>query len=63
MDKTFFVNLKVDLCIGRYLENVIVAMLIEPAIPKFPISFTRNSIKIVLFAKTCLTGDRELQVF
>lgn len=39
MDKTFFVNLKVDLCIGSYLENVIVAMLIEPAISKFPIFF------------------------
>lgn len=59
MDKTFFVNLKVDL-FGSYLENVIVAMLIEPAISKFPISFIRNLIKIVLFAKTCLTEDREL---
>lgn len=42
IDKTFFVNLKVDLCIGSCLGNIIVAMLIEPAIPKFSISFTRN---------------------
>lgn len=51
MDKTLFVNLKVDLCIGSYLENVIVPMLIEPAISKFPISFTRNSIKNSLICK------------
>lgn len=38
-------------------------MLIEPAIPKFSISFTRNSVKIVLFPQTCLTGDNEFKVF
>lgn len=59
IDKTLFINLKVDLCIGSYLENVIVAMLIELAISKLPISFTRNSIKIVLFTKAYLIGDHE----
>lgn len=60
IDKTVFVNLKVDLCIDSYLENIILAVLIEPSIPEFPISFTGNSIKIVLFAKTFLIGDHEL---
>lgn len=41
-DKTFLVNFKVGLCIGSCLGNIIVAMLIEPAILKFSISFTRN---------------------
>lgn len=38
-------------------------MLVEPNILKFSNSFARNSMKIVLFTKTCFIGVDEFQVF